>query len=285
MSSPSFASVTPGNMELTPVRVTYKGVDLGGTLGNVSVKLKYGKSDIMADQFGKSVLDRVVSSVEATIETELTEIDNPDIWKVVFPNAIKTTSGGNHSIIWESKIGQHDLDLAGELILHPLSHQDSDLSGDMTAPLALASEESSIVYGPTEQARLKIVWNVYLDTGTQPAVLFKRGDPAIGITAASAGSPGFTGTGNGTMTNVVVGPDTLTETITATCVGIPASNQSNWYVSGSLSGALGILELTGGAGGHADFTSDPISFRITDGTTDFVVGDAFTVATTAPNYV
>ena len=40
MSPVSFATITPGNFELTPCRVNYKGVDLGATLGNVKVKSK-----------------------------------------------------------------------------------------------------------------------------------------------------------------------------------------------------------------------------------------------------
>ena len=280
----SYARVNPQNIELTPVRVTYKGTDLGGTLGNCTIKAKYGKAGIMADQFGKSVLDRVVSSVEVTVETELTEILDKDTWKVVFPNATKATNGGNSVIVWQSKIGSHDLDLAGELILHPLSKADADLSEDMTFPLALASEESQIVYGPEEQARLKIVWNIYLDTSVEPANLFTFGDPSIGLVDAVAGSPSFTGTGNGTMTAVTPTVDSVTETITAVVLGVPGSDDSNWYVSGSISGPLGILQLNGSPGVSGTFTSDVISFVITDGSTNFVLGDFFTVGVTGPNY-
>ena len=72
---------------------------------------------------------------------------------------------------------------------------------------------------------------------------------------------------------------TLTETITLECVGVPAADQANFSVTGSLSGPLGIAEL-----GIA-FVSPQISFTIADGATDFVVGDTFTIATTAANYV
>ena len=77
----SYATVTPGNMELTPCRVKFKGpgalsfVDLGGTLGNVNVKFKFEKADIKADQFGSTVLDRRVKGIMGTIETELAETD------------------------------------------------------------------------------------------------------------------------------------------------------------------------------------------------------------------
>lgn len=282
----SFATVTPGNMALGPCRVKWNGVDLGGTLGNVNIKMKYDKANIMADQFGKSVLNRVNSGVEATVETELVEILNKDIWKVVFPNAIEVTSGGNKLMVWQSKVGSDDLSLAKALLLHPLSNADADLSADMTFSLALSNEDSQFVLGPTQQQLLKLVWNVYLDTSLQPAILFKRGDPSIGLIAAVAGTPAFTGTGNGTMTSVSTGSATKTETITATVLGIPAANKSNWEVHGSLSGPLGILQLTSGSpGGSGTFVSNALNFTITDGSTDFIVGDFFTVATTAANYV
>lgn len=282
----SFATVTPGNMELTPCRVTYGGVDLGGTLGNVTVKPKYGKADIMADQFGKSVLDRVVSSIECTIEFEIAEVLKPENWKVVFPNADLITSGMNKAIVWRSKIGSHDLSLAQQLRLHPLSLGDGDVSSDMTFFKAVSTEDSQYVFDPSKQSSLKLIMAVYLDTSVQPARLWVRGDPTILPVAASVGAPVFSGTGNGTLTALAAGAKTITETITFACVGVPAANKSNWYVSGSLSGSIGMVDITSGApGGSANFSFPEISGTITDGSTDFVVGDQFTVATTAPNYV
>jgi hypothetical protein len=280
----SYANVNPGKMDLSPARITYKGVDLGGSLGNVTIKMKYDKANIMADQYGKSVLDRVVSGVEATVEFELNQITDNDTWKAVFPNAIKVTSGGNSQIVWQSKVGSHDLDLAGELIIHPLSFSDADLSSDFTFPIALAAEESQIVYGPTEQSKLKIIFNVYLDTSSNPAVLMRRGAD-IGIVDAVAGSPVFSGTGNGTMTLVSTGSGSVTETITAIVVGVPGSNKANFFVSGSITGSLGMAEIPGGAGSSVAFTSDVINFTLTDGSTDFVLNDNFTISVTGPNYV
>ena len=75
----SYATVTTSNMELTPMRVTYNGVDLGGTLANVVISAKYAKSNILADQSGSTVRDRRVSGVEITVTTELSEIKNKDI--------------------------------------------------------------------------------------------------------------------------------------------------------------------------------------------------------------
>ena len=177
----SFATVTPTNMELSPMKVLFGAsgsqVDLGGTLSNITISAKYMKSPLHADQFGQSVLDRRVSGVEVTVTTELAEIQDKDIWEVVFPHAEKlgTGSGSGASILFSEAIGGSDLDVAKLLTLHPLSKDLSDTSTDYNFYKAVASEESQIVYGPTEQARLKIVWNILPDTSTEPARYFKFG--------------------------------------------------------------------------------------------------------------
>lgn len=174
----SYATVTTSSMELTPMRVTFDGVDLGGTLANVVISSKYAKSNILADQSGSTVRDRRVSGIEITVTTELTEIQNKDIWKVVFPHAT-LISTGTAAIVFKENMGDSDLANANLLTLHPLSKADGDLTTDYNFYKAVASAESTITYGPNEQARLKIVWNILPDESVQPNQFFKYGDPAV----------------------------------------------------------------------------------------------------------
>lgn len=89
----SFATLNAQNLELTPMRVSFQGpgqtvaADLGGTLGNVLVKMGYKKSDLKADQLGSTVIDRRVSGIDISVTTEIAEIQNKTLWKVVFPHA------------------------------------------------------------------------------------------------------------------------------------------------------------------------------------------------------
>jgi hypothetical protein len=174
----SFATVTPTNMELTPMRVTFNSVDLGGTLGNVVVSMKYTKANILADQLGGTVIDRRVSGLEVTVATELTEVQNKDLWKVVFPHATETSTG-TKAIDFKSAVGDGDLSNAHQLVLHPLSLADANVSGDYTFYKACAAAESAITYGPTEQNRMKMLWNVLPDTTVTPARFFRFGDTTI----------------------------------------------------------------------------------------------------------
>jgi hypothetical protein len=181
----SFAAIDTTKMELSPMRVSYgtvgSEVDLGATLGNVVISAKYMKAPLKADQSGETVRDRRVSGIEVTVTTELSEIQNKDIWQVVFPHATKsgTGTGSLAAITFNDAIGQGDLANAKRLILHPLSKADADKSSDYTFYKALASAESSITYGPTEQARLKIVWNILPDESGTPNSFFRYGDPAV----------------------------------------------------------------------------------------------------------
>lgn len=275
----SQAVVTTSNMELTPMRVTFDGVDLGGTLGNISFTAKYMKANIMADQSGQTVRDRRVSGIEVTLTTELTEIQNKDIWKVVFPHATKigTGTGALAAIKFDQNVGDGDLANAKQLILHPLSKPDADVSTDYTFFKAVASAESSITFGPTEQARLKIVWNILPDESQVPNKFFRYGSPAIVQTpaAAAAAVAGGGNVGGGTVGSVTVSNTaTKTETITLECVTASAGS-GTFYVSGSVSGPLG-LAIVG-----TPFISAPINLTISDGAPDFAVGDTFTIATTA----
>ena len=279
MGNPSFAVTNPQNTLLTPCRVTYKGVDLGGTLGNVKVGFETGKAEIKMDQLGEGAIDRVISKQVMTVEFEIAEVRNKDNWKVVFPHMHELTSGLNKAIYSDSQVGRRDQDDAGAMILHPLALADADKSGDHLFYKMISDGASEIVYGPGEQAKLKFKGLVLPDFSVQPVRYYLHGDPAIGLISAAAGSPVLVGTGNGTMGSVAVfNGATVTETITVTCV-TAATNGGVFHVQGSVSGAHGLATV--GVG----FVSPVISFTIADGAVDFVVGDQFTIAVTAANYV
>lgn len=84
------------------------------------------------------------------------------------------------------------------------------------------------------------------------------------------GTVAYSGTGDGTLTEVWAGIDAVTEDITLT-----ASNATTFAVSGSVSGSLGNATV------GTKFTSAKVSFLITAGETDFESADAFTIPVTA----
>lgn len=276
----SFATIHPGNFELTPCRVNYKGVDLGATLGNVKVAIEEKISPLKSDQLGDTIIDHKTSGFNVTVETNLAETQLKDNWKVVFPaHKLTTDNLGNKIFYFDSTVGTSLAALAGPLTLHPLSRPDSDKTGDILIYLATAEGKSDIPFGPTEQQKLKVVWHMYPDFTTSPPRFMIFGDPSVGLVNAFAGAAtaGTGNVGNGTVGSIAVfNGATKTEVITLQCQTPGASG--TFFVSGSQSGALGLAKP------GTTFNSNPISFLITNGGTPFATGDSFTIATTGANY-
>jgi hypothetical protein len=87
-----------------------------------------------------------------------------------------------------------------------------------------------------------------------------------------------TGTGDGTCTAVSGGANTVKGNYVAKCVRV-VTHGGEFMITGP-KGYVGGVLITAGAGGTGVFTSDQINLTITDGATDFIVGDSFTIAVT-----
>lgn len=181
----SYANIDASKMELTPMRVSFQGpgatafTDLGGTLSNVVIDIKYSKADIKADQFGTSFIDKVNSGLMVTVTTEITQVQDKALWEVVFPPSVKNGTAPTDTLLFTNKVGQHDSSVSGQLVLHPLSQDNTNLNLDYYFYKATASAESQITYGPDNQARLKVVWNIFPDTSVTPARYFVYGDESL----------------------------------------------------------------------------------------------------------
>lgn len=282
--STSTANVQPQNIALTPMRLTWNGTDLGGTTDHCTVSIKYTYANIEVDQFGKTVIDQVVSGIAFHVKTVLAESRNADKWAVAFPSMSEVVNGSVKSMYADMQIGDHLLAKAKVLNLHPMERANTDLANDFTFYKAICIGASEVKYGPDKQTGLSVEFMVYPDISVSPPRFMVFGDPSNGLTPASvaAAVPG-TNTGNGTITNeAVFNGVTATETITVLCVGATTGN--DFYVSGSVSGPLGEIHLAAASASTVTFNAPEISFKINQGTTQFAYGDSFTIATTASNY-
>jgi len=175
---------------------------------------------------------------------------------------------------------------AALLTLHPLSAAPGDMTTDLNFYKAVAMNASEVKYGPDKQTGLQVTMMVLPDTSVSPSRFMLYGDPAQGLINASAGSatPGMSNVGNGTITSIGVSNQyTKTETITVQCVGQTMGN--NFYVSGSLSGAIGDFSVGAASGSLFHFVANQIQFTLTQGTVQFAYGDTFTIPTSGANYV
>jgi hypothetical protein len=178
------ATVNGTSMELTPMQVLFTppgastAVDLGGTLSGVGISIKYSKAELHADQAGKTVLDRRTTGLAITVTTELAEVQNKDLWKILFPHATEISTS-TKAIDFVNSVGDSDLLRAGKLTLHPLSKALADVTTDYNFPKACSSAESEITYSPDGQSKLKIVWNILPDTSVCPAIFGRYGDTSL----------------------------------------------------------------------------------------------------------
>ena len=171
-------AITVASFDIGPCTVFFDGDDLGGTLDNVVVNFKYDKADMKADQYGTHLLDQAISGGEVTVETSLAEIRDKVLLSKAFPN-LTYVSGTPpaDTLDMKEKVATRQFALAKNLKLHPkVEGASTNENFDYLFYKAIASEESSYIFSPTEQGKMKIVWKVYLDTSTTPARMFRYGD-------------------------------------------------------------------------------------------------------------
>jgi hypothetical protein len=119
---------------------------------------------------------------------------------------------------------------------------------------------------------------------TEPALLatgnLKRG-AVLGKVLYSA-SVTFAGTGNGTCTVIRAGKEFKYGNYTVYCLQAPLAtvHEGVFLVTDPDGIIIGNLTLFVGAGGANTFSNVQIEFKITDGTTDFVAADLFTITLT-----
>lgn len=177
----SAATVTPSNFDIGPCQVTYGSspTDIGGTTGNVKIKFKYEKTYLHADQFGpKTNLDAAISGMGCTVETEFLETRNKTAIELLFPSG--TLVGTTHKYIdFKDATAVRQLAIAQPLLLHPLVDDSTAHDNEWYFWKALPHEDSEYDFGPTIQAKMKIVWEILLDASVSPARLFRAGDHSL----------------------------------------------------------------------------------------------------------
>ncbi|MDZ7699068.1 MAG: invasin domain 3-containing protein [Deltaproteobacteria bacterium] len=135
--------------------------------------------------------------------------------------------------------------------------------------IAIHPANASVLYAGTENAGVWVstnsggVWNQYYPDGMGKGL-------SVSVPVADSGN-----TGNGSLPEVTIGPDTQSEFWAVTCTAA-ATNGGTFRVEGSVSG---VQPNSATVGTTYTSTTGDISFTITDGTVDFAVGDFFTFTT------
>lgn len=278
---------------LSPMQVFANGVDLGGTTEGVTLSIKTEFADIMVDQFGKTILDKRVLGHVHGMKFTLAEVADPVKLKAAFPHGKLVGTSPNQSFYFDLEIGDSLINHATAWTFHPVSQIPTDYSRDVNIFLGASTSASELKYDPSKQTGMAVELVVFPDTTTTPPRLMVIGDlsnGAVNATAAAAVAGGGI-VGNGTVTNPAPNnAATKSEMITISCIGAGAAGFHNWLVVGSLSGILGEYTLSDTVASVHNFvpsapTPQAISFTMTQGSVAFALGDSFTIATVAANFV
>lgn len=144
------------NVKIGVCSATYKGVDLGHTKGGVKVSYKPEYEDIIVDQYGKSVTDKVLTKEVWEIKVPLAETQVANIAK-----SIPTSTTAGNVTKFGSQAGARLSTGAGELLLHPTAV--TGTAEDWVFYKAVISGDIEYTYAVDEERVAEVVFTALID--------------------------------------------------------------------------------------------------------------------------
>lgn len=285
MSKPTISGL-PGSIFVSSAALYVGGVDVG-LISAVKIDVKELTTPVHTDQLGKMVVNDFYVGHEASGECTFDEFTAIKM-KKAFPQANLIVSGGVARLTFGKQIGYDYLSIAQEFKIVPTSDDTTYAGRHFRFWKGTFIGEATAEYGPDKKLVFKSKMKFYPDTTKVAGEwLGEFGDPAAGslVAASAGGAVAGSNVGNGTVSGIGVN-DTFTKTETWTMVCIHAvTNGGVFSVSGSVTGNRGNATVgTSYSSNNIAPANSEITFTINDGTTDFSIGDSFTIATIAAQY-
>jgi hypothetical protein len=165
------------NIKLGTCKITYGGVDLGLTAGGVEVEVATTTHETKVDQLGESVVNEFITGRTVMAKCPLVETTIDNLVNIM-PGATKVIDGSDSTLIRVdvgTSVGVSLLENAQELILHPISLADADVSEDFIIPLAGVAGALSFAYKLDQERTYVAEFKGYPDTANG-GLLFQIGD-------------------------------------------------------------------------------------------------------------
>lgn len=86
---------TIADMEIGPAQVLFGGVDLGWTLGGITISSNDTYADIKADQHGTTVLDKVNTGTEVSVSMPFAELSHSLLATITQETMVEEGGGGS----------------------------------------------------------------------------------------------------------------------------------------------------------------------------------------------
>jgi hypothetical protein len=168
------------NIRMGTCKILFDGVDLGFTSGGVEVAVATTTHETKVDQFGDTVANEYIMGRTITITVPLIEttLDN---MAAIIPGSELVSSGSGPTlkkkVLVKSGTGISLLDLAKEMVLHPIAKPDNDTSEDLVIPLCATAGAMNFAYKYDSERVFNCEFKGYPDSTT--GVLFIYGDKTV----------------------------------------------------------------------------------------------------------
>lgn len=160
-------------IQLGVCTVTYKGVDLGHTIGGVTFTYSPEFHETKVDKFGESVVEKFLVGERAKVSVRLAEWTLANL-QVAIQEA---TLQGDDSVSGGSVAGKRSLDNAGLLVLHPVADAAGVRDNEIALYKAVVSGELEIELKNDGEKVLPVEFDALVDEGRSDGnLLFFIGD-------------------------------------------------------------------------------------------------------------
>lgn len=160
--------------------VTWKGVDLGHTVDGVEIEIEREFTDVTADLYGTTPIDKVLAGQSAMARLRLAEI-TPGTLSKVLPEADYDIGSSDDHLHFGTKAGFSLRSVAGELVITP---QGGNADGNLTVTFfkAVSTENATFAYKIDEQTVYDVTFTALVDesrSATDGRLLGRVGPIAI----------------------------------------------------------------------------------------------------------
>lgn len=153
------ANVT--NIKLGTCSVTYKGTDLGHTIGGATVTYSPEYHETKVDKFGESVVEKFLVGERLTAKFSLAEFTLANLQVAISQG----TQVGDDAISIGSVAGQKASETAGLLVLHPVANAAGNRNDDVSIYKAVVTNELDIEHKNDGEKVLPVEMDGLVDEG------------------------------------------------------------------------------------------------------------------------
>lgn len=168
------------NIRMGTCQISFGGVDLGFTTGGVEVTVTTTTHETKVDQLGDTIANEFVMGRTITVNCPLVETTVDNLVKIMPGSSLVTDNtvpaSPKKKVVVKTGVGISLMDVAQELILHPIAKPTNDKSEDLVIPLANTPGGMNFAYKFDAERVFNCEFKGYAD---DTGVLFIYGDKAI----------------------------------------------------------------------------------------------------------